>query len=95
MIIKRPMFPPRADEPLDFKTDIPPEARFQNLSRNTGDRELVAALLGFTAWGLQWCTLDEMRAMVLDDLERARQLAEKNRRQTLRRSQLKLSEVQP
>jgi hypothetical protein len=45
------------------------------------DREMVAALLGFVAYGLAYgSTLEEMQAIALDELERARQLAAKQRR---------------
>jgi hypothetical protein len=60
--------------------------------RLTGpERELLAALLGYVAWGLEYGkTLQEMEAAALLELERAHQSAEKSRRQALRRSQLNI-----
>jgi hypothetical protein len=56
---------------------------------------MVAALLGFVACGLECgSTLEEMEAVAFDEMDRARQSAEKSRRQALRRSQLNHAEVQ-
>ena len=54
------------------------------------DRALLRFVRCLVSYG---ATPDEIHAMVLADLERARQGAEKMRRQMLRRSQLQLVEV--
>jgi hypothetical protein len=90
MTIERPMFPPRAESMDSFL----PQTALHQLQRP--EREIVAALLGFVACGLQFgSTLEEMEAIVLDEVERARRSAEKSRRQALRRSQLQQAEVRP
>ena len=81
------MFPPRAEPAYTF-------VRQAEVQLRPRDRETVAALLGFLACGLKYgSSLDQMQAIVLDELERARKAAEKDRSQARRRSQLQQPEV--
>ena len=63
-------------------SDSPSLADGLPLLRPVGpEREMVAALLRFVACGLTFgSTLDEMEAVALDELERARKLAAKQQR---------------
>jgi hypothetical protein len=74
MTIERPMFPPRAAPAYS----LVPQAEIELRPR---EREMVAALLGFVVCGLEYgSTLEEMKAVVLDELERARKAAAKKQR---------------
>jgi hypothetical protein len=82
MTLQRPMFPPRVESVDSFL----PQTLHQLRPK---EREMVAALLGFVACGLECgSTLEEMEAVAFDEMDRARQSAEKSRSQALRRSQL-------
>jgi hypothetical protein len=88
MTIERPMFPPRAECVDSFL----PQTVLHQLRPK--EQEMVAALLGFVACGLGCgSTLEQMEAVAFVEIERARQSAEKSRRQALRRSQLQQVEV--
>ena len=96
MTTERPMFPPHAESANSLLPQPTIEHRSvekpTSESRRPADglsslrlvgpeREMVAALLGFVACGLAYgSTLDQMEAIALDELERARKAAAKKQR---------------
>jgi hypothetical protein len=106
MTIERPMFPPRAESvdsfslqpAINHRSGGKPSGDSRKptdgiaLLRLTGsERQTVAALLGYVAWGLEYGrTLEEMEVAALQEIERAHRSEEKSRRQALRRSQLSI-----
>jgi hypothetical protein len=73
-----------AAAPVYVRTDISPP-----------EKELVAATHDFVAFLNCGLALEQAASIVSDEMERARQSAEKSRRQALRRSQLNQAEVRP
>ena len=76
-----PYFEPATIEgPEKSASESPgPADRLSSLRLTGPERKIVAALLGFVACGLAYgSTLDQMQAIALDELERARKLAAKH-----------------
>ncbi len=71
-----------------------PVGSIASLRLNGSERELLAALLGYIVWGLEYGrTFVEMETAAFQELELARRSAEQNRRRALRCSQLKVAAI--